>query len=297
MARSSLTPSYDPERVYSPRDAFAYCERITRAHYENFPVGSLLIPRSLRKHFFSIYAYSRWADDVADEGDLPIEERIILLDDWDRQLTDLYEGRAEHPIFVALGETVREYRIPIEPLRDLLKAFRLDARNEGFETMTDLLFYCHHSANPIGRLVLRLFGLYDDERRAYADKICTGLQLANFWQDVSVDVPRGRINLPRESLRSFGCSIDDLRQNSAGPRFRAMMAHHVDHAISLLRQGYPLLATIPELGLRSELALTYLGGMKILRKIEKQDYDVLKRRPKLGLADKLGLLASVTRHV
>src|SRR5687767_7210977 len=123
-------------------EAFAWCERLAREHYENFPVGSLLIPKDLRPHFYSIYAFSRLADDIADEGELSAEDRILLLDDWERQLTESYEGRAEHPAFMALGETVRTFEIPIEPFRDLLKAFRMDARNKGFDTTTDLLYYC-----------------------------------------------------------------------------------------------------------------------------------------------------------
>jgi phytoene synthase len=166
--------------IMTPDEAFAYCERITRGHYENFPVGSALVPGGVRRHFYSIYAYSRAADDIADEGDRPVEERIALLDDWERRLEGAYGGRADHPIFVALAVTVRERSIPIEPLRDLLRAFRQDARNEGFASEADLLSYCNRSANPVGRLVLHLFGYHDEHRGELSDAICTGLQLANF---------------------------------------------------------------------------------------------------------------------
>jgi squalene synthase HpnC len=256
-------------------------------------VGSALIPRELRKHFFSIYAYSRAADDIADEGSLPADERIAQLDDWERQLREAYEGRAEHPVFVALAATVREKNIPIEPLRDLLKAFRMDARNEGFATTTDLLYYCYHSANPVGRLVLHLFGLCDDERKFLSDKICTALQMANFWQDVSVDVPRGRINIPRESIEYFGYSLDELRAGTFNENFRELMAYHVDHAMNQFQHGYPLLAAIPVRSLRSELGLVFLGGVRILHKIKALDYNVLAARPKLTLRDKLWMLAKL----
>ncbi len=297
MASPALTLAVDSDRTYTTAEAFAYCERLARSHYENFPVGSLLIPRDLRKHFYSIYAYSRVADDIADEGERPVAERIAMLDDWERQLADAFEGRGEHPIFIALAATVAEREIPIEPLRDLLKAFRMDARNQGFETLTDLLFYCHHSANPIGRLVLHLYGLRDEERRILSDRICTGLQLANFWQDISVDLPRGRVNLPRESFRAFGYAPDELRARAFNDRFRAMMVHHVEYAAAQLRQGYPLLGKIPDRRLRGELTLTWLGGMRILEKIRRLDYDILHRRPSLGVIDKVRLAASMIRHL
>ena len=283
----------EPARNYTTDEAFAYCERVARGHYENFPVGSMLIPAGLRRHFFSIYAYSRAADDIADEGSLDPEERIALLDDWERQLREAYEGHAEHPVFVALAATVREREIPIEPLRDLLKAFRMDARNEGFATTTDLLYYCYHSANPVGRLVLHLFGLCTDERKFLSDKICTALQMANFWQDVSVDVPRGRINIPRESMDYFGYSLDELRQGIFNGNFRELMAYHVDHAINQFQHGYPLMRTIPHRRLRSELGLVFLGGVRILNKIKALDYNVLARRPSLTLRDKLWMLSKL----
>lgn len=277
-------------RTWTVEEAFAYCERITRGHYENFPVGSVLIPRELRRHFFSIYSYSRAADDMADEGSLTPEERVAMLDDWERQLQEAYQGEAEHPVFVALAETVRECSIPMEPLRDLLRAFRMDARNEGFDTTTDLLYYCYHSANPVGRLVLHLFGFYDEERKLLSDKICTGLQMANFWQDISVDVPRGRINLPRESMDYFGYSLDELRAGAFNDNFREMLAYHVDHAVNQFQHGYPLIRSVPSKRLQSELGLVFLGGVRILNKIKALDYNVLATRPKLTFGDKLWML-------
>jgi squalene synthase HpnC len=285
------------QQIQEPRvtieTAFAWCERLAREHYENFPVGSLLIPKNLRPHFYSIYAFSRMADDIADEGELPAEDRVLLLDDWERQLEEAYEGRAEHPVFVALAETIRQHEIPIEPFRDLLKAFRMDAHNSGFETTTDLLYYCYHSANPVGRLVLRLFGYYNEERRHLSDYVCTGLQMANFWQDISVDVPRGRINLPRQSIEHFGYSERELRAGVFNESFREMMAYHVDHAINMFQHGYPLVRSIPNKRLQSELAITFLGGARILNRIKALDYNVLATRPTLQLRDKLWILGKM----
>lgn len=272
-------------------DAFAYCERMAREHYENFPVGSLLIPKHLRRHVHSMYAYSRIADDIADEGDMPVDERIALLDDWERQLRDATEGHAEHPVFIALGATIAECQLPIEPLRDLLRAFRLDARNEGFETLTDLLYYCFHSANPIGRLVLHLFGLYDEERKVLSDKLCSALQITNFLQDLSVDASRGRINIPRNSFEHFEYSERELRDGVFNPAARELIAYHVDHATNLFQHGYPLLAKIPHRRLKSELTLTFLGGVRILHRIKQMDYNVVRARPTLGLRDKMWIMA------
>lgn len=277
----------------STEEAFAYCERIAREHYENFPVGSLLVPKHLRRHVHSIYAYSRLADDIADEGELPVEDRILLLDDWERQLVAAFEGEAEHAVFIALAATVEQCRIPIEPLRDLLRAFRMDARNEGFETLTDLLYYCFHSANPIGRLVLHLFGLYDEERKVLSDKFCTALQITNFLQDLSVDPARGRINIPRNSFEHFEYSEQELRDGVFNRAARELIAYHVDHAMNLFQHGYPLLATIPQRRLKSELALTFLGGVRILHRIKQMDYNVLRERPTLGGRDKLWIMAKM----
>jgi squalene synthase HpnC len=277
-------------RAMTLDDAFAYCERITRGHYENFPVGSALVPKELRRHFYSIYAYSRAADDIADEGERPAGERIAMLDDWERRLEGAYRGDAAHPVFIALAATVRERSIPIEPLRDLLKAFRRDALNEGFATDDDLLAYCNHSANPVGRLVLHLFGYHDERRGVLSDAICTALQLANFWQDISVDVPRGRINLPRETMERHGYSLQELRDGVFNEAFREMMAWSVERAEELFERGHPLIASIPSRRLRAELGLVHLGGTRILGKIRRGGYDVMTKRPSLGLADKLAMM-------
>lgn len=292
MASHPLLDSVAPGTM-SVDEAFAYCERMAREHYENFPVGSLLVPKELRRHVHSIYAFSRIADDIADEGAMAIAERLELLDDWERQLVEAYAGRASHPVFIALSATVAERAIPIDPLRHLLRAFRMDARNEGFQTLSDLLYYCYHSANPIGRLVLHLFGIYDEERRILSDKVCSGLQIANFLQDLSVDPARGRINLPRDSFEHFGYTVAELEQGVVNEAFREMIAYHVDHAMNLFQEGYPLLRAIPQRRLRSELTLTFLGGVRVLHRIKALDYDVLTARPRLGWRDKAWILSKM----
>lgn len=278
----------------SVENAFAYCERLTRSHYENFPVGSLLIPKSSRKHVYSIYAFARTADDIADEGygaeGLAEEQRLTALDDWERRLEACYEGRADHPIFIALAETVRELAPPIELLRALLSAFKQDVVKRRYESYGEVLDYCVRSANPVGRLILLLFGYRDESLNRLSDAICTGLQLANFWQDVAVDLEKNRIYLPQEDLARFAVSIDDLRDKLADERYRSLLKFEVERTKALFFEGRPL----PELvagRLSIELRLTWLGGMRILEKIEGLNFDTLHARPKITSMDKVSLLA------
>jgi squalene synthase HpnC len=203
--------------------AFRECERIARTHYENFTLGSRLLPRHLRRHIAALYAFARTADDLADEEPDPARA-LAGLDAWERQLEDCYAGTAHHPVFVALADTVRAFDIPIEPFRRLLTAFRMDVRFTGFATFDELLHYCAHSANPVGHLVLHLFGYRDAERHARSDDICTALQLTNFWQDLAVDLRKGRIYLPREEMQRFGYGADELGRHAVTPAFRELMA-------------------------------------------------------------------------
>jgi squalene synthase HpnC len=274
-------------------EAFAYCAQLTRAHYENFPVASLLVPGNLRPFVYSIYAFARTADDFSDEGARPAGERLRLLDDWERQLNDCYQGKVTHPIFIALAETVAQRSIPKEPLANLLQAFRMDVTKNRFDTFEDLLFYCRHSANPVGQLVLYLFGRASAEAFAYSDRICTGLQLANFWQDLSIDLGKGRLYVPLEDLDRFGYTEKDLQGRIADSRFRSLMQCEVNRAREFLTSGAPLLPLVDR-RLRFELVLTIRGGLGILRKIEVSGYDVYARRPALTLGDKLAILLKTT---
>ncbi|MBI4535663.1 MAG: squalene synthase HpnC [Ignavibacteriae bacterium] len=262
---------------------------MARRHYENFPVASLLLPKSLRPCVYSIYAFAREADDLADEGVLYPDERLRALDEWELLLDDCYTGRATHPVFVALAETVARHGIPKKPLSDLLTAFRMDVMQKRFETFADLLYYCVHSANPVGRLVLYIFHSATDRTMTLSDNICTGLQLANFWQDIAIDWAKGRLYVPLEDLDRFGYTENDLAQRTVDDRFCNLLQFEVDRTREFFHAGKPLLGeSIPSLQL--ELRLTWLGGMTILRKIQESGYNVFDKRPIISKTDKLAIL-------
>jgi squalene synthase HpnC len=290
--------AFGPDRArtaqQSPEAARAYCRKLARTHYENFTVASCLLPRDLRPHFYHIYAYCRWADDLADELS-DRDESLRLLDWWEEELHHCYRGEAWHPVFQALGETVREFDIPIEPFADLLVAFRQDQSVLRYESFDDLLGYCRNSANPVGRLVLYLGRSHDDERGAFSDQICTGLQLANFWQDVARDLDRGRVYLPQETCRDFGYEPAMLEQREFNPAFRNALKFEVDRAEQFLRAGLPLVGRVPRY-LAADVWLFVQGGLKILAHIRRQDYNVWSRRPKVSKFDQLGLLAGFVRR-
>lgn len=279
-----------PRTSPSVPEAFAYCEKITRRHYENFPVASLFLPREKRPYICAVYAFARTADDYADEGTRTHAERLYLLDEWEKKLDAAYEGRPDGPVFVAIAETAARTGIPKNALADLLEAFRMDVTNNSFNTFDDLLRYCRHSANPVGRLVLHIFDAVSDRAIEQSDALCTGLQLANFWQDVSNDLARGRLYIPLEDIARYGYTESELRRGIADERFRTLMAFEVQRTKDFFEKGRPLLTeTIP--ALRTELRLTWRGGMTILRKIEQARYDVLDRRPAISLRDKLVIMA------
>jgi squalene synthase HpnC len=270
-------------------DAFTECERIARAHYENFTLGSRLLPRRLRRHIAAIYAFARTADDLADEE--PDRVRALAgLDAWEAELEACYAGAPRHPIFVALAETVREFAIPIEPFRRLLAAFRMDAQFRGFATFDELRHYCAHSADPVGHLVLHLFGYRDAERQARADDICTALQLTNFWQDLAIDLNKGRIYLPRDDMAQFAYTPDDLARQATTSAFRALMAFQCERARELFVRGLPL-ATMLDRGFGREVRLFAGGGLAILDRLRAADYDVFTARPTLSRWAKAALVA------
>ncbi len=273
----------------SVADAFRECERIARAHYENFTLGSRLLPRPLRRHIAAIYAFARTADDFADED--PDRARALRsLDAWERELEACFAGRPRHPIFVALAETVREFAIPIEPFRRLLTAFRMDVAFRGFDTFDELLHYCAHSANPVGHLVLYLFGCGDGARQARADDICTALQLTNFWQDLAIDLEKGRVYVPRDDMARFGYGTDDLRRHAVTPAFRTLMEFECARTRELFSRGLPLAAML-EHGRGREVRLFAGGGLAILDRLQAVDYDVFSARPTLSRWAKVALVA------
>lgn len=269
-------------------EAQAYCRRLANSHYENFTVASWLLPAELRPHFCNVYAYCRWSDDLADET-AGGAQSLELLDWWQSQLEDCYRGIVVHPVFVALAQTVREFAIPIEPLRDLLTAFRQDQMQKRYDTFDALLGYCRNSANPVGRLVLYLGRCHDEERGRLSDSICTGLQLANFWQDVARDYQLGRIYLPLESCRRFGYDEAMFARHEFNPLFRELLASEVDRAEQYLLAGKPLVAMMPA-KLRIDIRLFIEGGLAILRAIRKIDFNVWQCRPTVSKTAKLGLL-------
>jgi len=278
-----------PPTAPTEAEAREYCARLARTHYENFSVASWFLPERLRQDFYNIYAYCRISDDLGDEvGDPALS--LELLDEWQAELDACYEGCPRHPVFVALSETVRLYDIPKHEFSDLLTAFRQDQTVTRFETFDDVLGYCRYSANPVGHLVLYLCAYRDAERQRLSDFTCTALQLANFWQDVSVDYSKGRIYLPLESLRRFGVSEGDIAQNQNTPAFRAMMEFEVERARDWFRRGLPLVQKVDR-ELAIDLDLFSRGGMEILNAIEKQDYAVLGNRPSISKTRKLALVA------
>ncbi|MDE3188881.1 MAG: squalene synthase HpnC [Acidobacteriota bacterium] len=285
---AALPPSYRmPAAAPSLDEARAWCKQLAESHYENFHVASWFLPEALRPHFHSIYAYCRVSDDLGDEvGDPHVA--LALLDMWGQELDACYEGRAHHPVFVALAETIRACSIPKEPFADLLTAFRQDQTVTRYETMQDVLGYCRYSANPVGRLVLYVCDYADDERFRLSDATCSALQLANFWQDVRVDYAKNRVYLPQEDMRRFGVCDETIAQGIATPEFRAMLRHEVDYARSLFAKGLPLIGMVGR-DLALDLDLFSRGGLEILRAIERRDYDVLSARPAISSGAKLSL--------
>lgn len=287
---SQLPAAYAiPAQAPTLAEAREYCARLARTHYENFSVATWFLPRGLRQHFFNVYAYCRISDDLGDEvGDAAAS--LELLDQWQSELDACYESKPKHPVFVALSETVRRFDIPKHEFSDLLIAFRQDQTVTRFETFDDVLGYCHYSANPVGHLVLYLCGYRDTERQRLSDFTCTALQLANFWQDVSVDYCKGRIYLPQEDLCRFGVSENDIAANQNTPAFCQMMKFEVERAQDWFRQGLPLISQVDR-ELAVDLDLFSRGGLEILNAIQKQGYAVLGNRPSISKSRKLALVA------
>ena len=269
-------------------DARAYCTHLTKTHYENFTLGSWLLPRDKRPHFFALYSFCRWTDDLGDEAP---GNRLKSLSLWEEELRNCYDGIPTHPVTVALQSTIGEFDIPIDPFIKLIEANRMDQRNTRYITFQDLLYYCDYSANPVGHLVLYILGYKDDHRRSLSDYTCTALQLANFWQDVAGDMEKGRIYIPLEDIGNFGYSEMDLSRHVTNRSFIQLMEFEVQRTRELFKDGIALLDTIDGI-FKLDLALFTRGGRKVLDEIERNGYDVLSRRPVLSRPQKTWLMFS-----
>jgi squalene synthase HpnC len=283
---------YGPDRASGTVDrasAHVYCRRLALNHYENFSVASVLLPRHLLRHFHAIYAFCRWADDLADEAGGGARA-LELLRWWREELEACYRGAPRHPVLVALQGTIDEFGIPRDPFLDLIFAFEQDQLVKSYDTFEQLLGYCRFSANPVGRLLLHLFDSYDARRAALSDRICSALQLANFWQDVARDYEIGRVYLPREDCERFGYTLDLLQARRVTDEFAELLRFQVDRTRDLFYRGFPLIEQMP-VEVRPEIELFINGGLAILRKIEAQGYDVWRQRPRLAKWEKGKLVA------
>ena len=277
-----------PQLGCTVAEAEQYTRWLATHHYENFHVVSWMLPRRLRRHFYNVYAYCRWADDLGDEvGDAA--RALELLDWWENELNLCYEGRPSHPVFVALAPTIRAFDIPAQPFRDLLTAFRHDQTVHRYPTWEDVLGYCRYSANPVGRLVLYLCGYRDAERQRLSDATCTALQLANFWQDVSRDLDKGRVYIPLDALARHGFEIKDIEARAFDERYAALMRELIARTRQLFAEGWPLAASLDG-RLRVDIELFSRGGMAVLDAIESIGYNTLARRPSIGAGKRAALL-------
>jgi len=260
-------------------------------HYENFPVASILMPKRLRKPVAAIYHFARAADDIADEGDLPNEKRLQQLDEFRAEL-----ARIEHietpitPLFQHLAAEVQQYSLPMRPLYDLLDAFSQDVVKKRYNDFAELLDYCRRSANPVGNLLLHLYGEATPVNIAYSDSICTSLQIINFWQDVARDYAIGRIYLPLDELEKFGVSEHQIAQGITGEAWRKLMQFQVNRARAMMLSGAPLGSILTgRIGL--EMRMIIAGGLRILDKLENVQYDMFRHRPVLRPFDWVIMLA------
>jgi hydroxysqualene synthase len=282
------------------RRAYGACTELARTHYENFPVASLLLPKRMRPAVAAVYAFARRADDFADEPGYSPPERIRLLDDWQRRLDAAAAGSvsassANDLIFVAVADAIREHDLPVSLFSDLLSAFRQDVTTNRYERWEDVLDYCARSANPVGRLVLRIAGYRDEALDRSSDALCTALQLTNFWQDFARDWQNGRLYVPRADYESFAAREADLEAAIRNPgtalappaplpvEWRATMAEMARRTRQLFDEGRFVCERVGG-RLRYELRLTWHGGARILERVERSDFDV-QHRPTLGARD------------
>jgi squalene synthase HpnC len=283
---------YSPEALsdtYTISAAQEYTRWLATNHYENFHVVSFLLPKRLHQDFYNVYAFCRWADDLGDEIGDPAES-LRLLAWWRSELEAMYQGQVHHPVFVALEGTARKYHLPIALFSDLISAFEQDQRIARYQNWDELFGYCRCSANPVGRLVLRLCGYDDPERDRLSDATCTALQLANFWHDVTVDFEKDRVYLPLDLFRKHGYTVEDLAAHRFNAPFQAVLREAVEVAQALFQEGLPLIKMVNR-RLALDLELFSRGGQRVLQKIEQQNYNVLAVRPTVSKTDRISLVA------
>ena len=284
MATMAIRAAQPPP---SPADALRWCERYARRHQENFTVVSSLLPKRHRAPMFAVYAFCRRTDDLGDEAE---GDRVALLEEWREETERAFDGEGSHPISVALHDVAVRRPLEPRPFLDLIEANLLDQRKQRYETFAELLGYCRLSANSVGRMVLAVWGYDDEYRAALADHTCTGLQLANHWQDIARDWKQGRLYLPLEDLRDFGVAEADIAAGRCTAAFRELMQFEVDRAEACFRLGARLVDELPR-SLSADVQLFTDGGLAVLRAIEAQNYDVLSRRPRVGKARRVLLAA------
>jgi hydroxysqualene synthase len=274
-----------------PKDlesAYQQCQKLASSHYENFPVASLLLSKESRPHVAALYAFARTADDFADEEAFE-GKRLTELNRWEKELKLATKGKKAPAVLQAFANTLKTFQIPLSLPLNLLKAYRMDLTIKRYSSWKNLLFYCRHSANPVGRMVLYISGIQDEKFHEYSDFICSGLQLINFWQDTAIDLKRNRIYYPRQELRKVGVTEKELLSLKDSPQVRQLVKNALKYTESYYQQGSPLLRSVSG-RLRLELKATYWGGQGILNKIKNMDYDVIHYRPFWSRGDKLSLL-------
>ncbi|SRR5690554_3169117 len=283
------THTETPSTKFSTDAAYREAIAFASSHYENFPVVSFLLPRKLKKDVAVIYWFARTADDIADEGNAGIEERLQKLNHFEQRLTELLNGFPANALEYALAETIHNNKLTSDLFYDLLSAFKQDAAKTNFETFNDILFYCKHSANPVGRLILELFKIRDEEAFFYSDKICTALQLTNFYQDAQLDFQRGRVYFPLEEIKQFDVDQNLVVLNENYSNLMKMVEHNVNRAQSFFDEGKNILHFLKG-RLKFEIKWTIYGGEAILEKIRKNNYNIFAARPVLSKRSMISLL-------
>ena len=277
------------------REAYDHCLAMARGHYENFPVASFMLPHRLREPVAAIYAFARTADDFADEGDLTPADRLKRLDDYARRIDGIGQGRdGEHPIFVALADTVARHRLPLAPFHDLLDAFRLDVTKKRYANFDEVMAYCRCSADPVGRLLLHLYDAATSQNLAWSDAVCSALQLINFWQDLAQDFEENdRIYIPQDEIERFGVTEDHFRRRLSDEAMARLIRFQTQRARDMICSGAPLCRALPgRIGL--ELRLIVMGGLRVLAALEAQEGNLFSR-PRLRPGDYLAMLWGALR--